>query len=187
MARRLELTIAVCLASACGGGELESNPTLQPPETDGYDPSNGIGSNGYYSSTNGPANDSGGGSVDESGAPACTDTEKRCPHGFSLADQAYATVEVFGDWADDSWDVGVMMIKAGSDWSVVVPLPYNQDVLYKFRVDADTWITDPANPDVVIDEIGNENSRLAAAACEDWTCGTGVFGTLDRRKVRRQR
>lgn len=182
MARRLDLSLVLgMLAAACGNDELSSNTTLQPPDTDGYDPSNGIGSNGYYSTTNGPADDSGGGSVDDTGAPVCADADKRCPHGFTLADDGYATVEVFGDWADDGWDVGVPLTKDGASWSATVGLPYGQEVLYKFRIDGETWITDPANADVVTDMMGNENSHLQASTCEDWTCEPEVLGTFDWR------
>ena len=37
-----------------------------------------------------------------------------------------------------------------------MPVPFEMQVLYKFRVDDTTWITDPTNPTTVPDGQGGE-------------------------------
>lgn len=177
------LSIGVVTILGCGADELQSATSLEPPDTDTFDPTDGIGpGGGSYSTTVGSASGADTGSDDTTGGPTeCEDANKRCAHDFELADDGYASVVLFGDFAADGWEAGVPMAKEGDTWRAAVPVPFEKQVLYKFRVDDTTWITDPANPTTVPDGQGGENSVLDAVTCEDFTCEPDVVGTFDWR------
>ncbi|MFO0632257.1 MAG: alpha-amylase family glycosyl hydrolase [Nannocystaceae bacterium] len=178
----MRIALALLLAAACGKDELHSASSLEPPDTDGFDPSDGFASVGSYSSSVGSATSADSG--DESGTTGPTECEpqnKRCAHEFALADMGYASVEVFGDFASDGWDVGVPLSKDGDSWRASVPVPFEQQVLYKFRTDGTTWMPDPANPEMMPDGQGGQNSVLQPITCEDYTCEPDVVGTFDWR------
>ncbi len=177
------LSIGVVTILGCGADELQSATSLEPPDTDTFDPTNGVGpGGGSYSTTVGSASGADTGNDDTTGGPTeCEDANKRCAHDFELADDGYASVVLFGDFAADGWDAGVPMAKDGDTWRAAVPVPFEMQVLYKFRVDDTTWITDPANPTTVPDGQGGENSVLDAVTCEDFTCEPDVVGTFDWR------
>ena len=62
-----------------------------PPDTDGYDPSDGNadGNSGYYSTSGTDSSDESG-SGDTGGPADCEDPNKKCAHVFTLADDGYS-------------------------------------------------------------------------------------------------
>jgi len=173
---------ATLMASGCGADELQSATSLDPPETDGFDPTDGMGpGGGGYSSSVGSATSADTGDTDDTGPTECDDDNKRCAHEFSLADDGYGTVALFGDFAADGWETGVPMTNDGGTWRASVPVPFDREVLYKFRIDDTTWVTDPANDTTMPDGQGGENSVLAPLTCEEFTCEPTVLGTFDWR------
>jgi len=100
----------------------------------------------------------------------CDDSLKRCDYEFTLPDSGQTTVEVRGDFGTDTWNQGVAMTKSGGQWSATVPIPYNQQVQYKFVLDGNNWITDPTNPNQIDDGFGGKNSLLAGETCDKWMC-----------------
>lgn len=104
--------------------------------------------------------------------PMCSDDLKRCDYEFSLPDSAQMSVEVRGDFGDNTWNMGVALTKAGGKWSAVVPIPYNKQVQYKYVIDGVNWINDPTNPNQIDDGFGGKNSLLMATTCDPWTCVT---------------
>jgi glycosidase len=94
-----------------------------------------------------------------------------------------------GDFATDGWTVGVPMTPADDGDGLVATLPADdqQVILYKFVVDGDTWIADPANPRRSPDGYGGENSVLRVdcddcprPAAFDWRDAIMYFVMLDR-------
>lgn len=189
MSARLSLGLVVAIVAsalgpaACGADELQSATTLEPPDTDGFDPTDGMGpGGGSYSTSVGSATSAEGGTDDTTGGPSeCEDDNKRCAHEFTLADDGYAGVALFGDFASDGWEVGVPMANDGGTWRAEVPVPFEREVQYKFRVDDATWVTDPDNPNTVPDGQGGENSVLDPVTCDEFTCEPDVVGTFDWR------
>jgi glycosidase len=175
--------LVVGMLASCGADELQSAGSLDPPDTDGYDPTDGMGSGNTYGSYSGSADDSGSATDDgtDDGPTECDDANKRCPHEFTLVDDSYDSVELFGEFASDGWTAGVPMQLDGATWRATVPVPFDAEVQYKFRLDGATWATDPENPDVVPDGQGGENSVLSPVTCEDFTCEPDVLGTFDWR------
>lgn len=171
---------AACIVTAagCGTDDLESLTGLEPPTESPFDPSAGPGGAGSTTGgTSGPAGDTG----DTGGPAACEDSNKRCPHRFTLTDDGYGAVEVIGSFGDeDSWAVGVPMSLDGGTWSVMLGLPWDEAVQYKFVVDG-TPTVDPDNADTTPDGAGGENSVLSATTCEQWDCVPEVFGDFDWR------
>lgn len=182
-ARTSGLVIAMLLAAGCGANELHSATSLEPPDTDGFDPTDGNPSGGSYSSSVGSVTTADTGDTDDpTGGPTeCEDANKRCAHEFALVDDGYADVAVFGDFASDGWEVGVPMAKDGDTWRAEVPVPWDQAVLYKFRVDDTTWLPDPANPTQEPDGQGGQNSVIEPQTCEEFTCEPDVVGLFDWR------
>lgn len=162
----------------CGTDGLKSDPDLEPPDTDRYDPSDGQGEGGGYYSTSGQSSaaDSGSGGSD-SGTEACEDENRKCAHSFELADDGYQRVDVMGSFAADGWENGVPMALDGSTWRANIPLPWAEDTEYRFRIDGSSeWVLDPANDDAL-----NDNSRVGAAMCGDFTCEPTAIGDFDWR------
>jgi glycosidase len=174
--------MAAMLACGCGADELQSATSLDPPETDGFDPTDGMGPGGSYSSSVGSMTTADDGTDETTGGPSeCEDENKFCPQEITLADAGYATVSVFGDFAADGWENGIALAKDGDTWRATLSIPWDREVLYKFRIDDATWLPDPANPNTVPDGNGGENSVLAPMTCEDFTCEPVVLGTFDWR------
>jgi glycosidase len=175
--------LTVMFAAACGAEELQSATTLDPPDTDGFDPTDGMGPDGgSYSTSVGSATSVDTGDVDTTGGPnECDEANKRCAHEFTLVDDGYGTVALFGDFAGDGWENGVPMANDGGTWRAEVPVPFDAEVLYKFRVDDATWVTDPENPNTAPDGQGGENSVLSPVTCEEFTCEPDVVGLFDWR------
>ena len=163
--------VGACFISApfaCGSGDELQNHSYMPPNTGGFNPGMAVG-NGTGTGTG--AGTAGTGGTGGMGPPMCDDSLKRCAHLFSYTGLGTETsVAVRGSFAADGWTTGVMMTKTGNVWSATVPIPYNQDVQYKFYVNGTTWVLDPANPNMVSDGFGGMNSDLAAATCTDFTC-----------------
>ena len=178
------------LLAACTDPPLmsESSATEGPPtSTMPYDPS--VGSNsGTGTGTDGTSDPSASATASETDAttgepmpPVCDDAQKRCPHEFTYADMGEASVDLMGDYAADGWTNGRAMTKEGGTWKVTVDVPWATPVQYKFRLDGETWITDPANPDQIDDGFGGYNSLLGGQTCEWWSCDAGNIGTFDWR------
>ncbi len=113
----------------------------------------------------------------DSGPPACAEPDRLCDHEFTYqGDGSESSVVLKGSF--DGWGAGKPMAKGADDlWSVVVPLPWDTRVLYKFLLDGTSWIADPANPKN--DGAPNYNSVLDPATCAEWTCKgpTGCVAT----------
>jgi glycosidase len=145
-----------------------------------YDPPNGLG--GGYNPGEGPppggttgtgygtSSGDGGSGNGPPMNPVCDDSLKRCAEEFSLADTGQTSVELRGDFAPDGWTVGAPMTKSGTNWTVTIPAPYNQPIQYKFVIDGNNWINDPANPNQIDDGFGGKNSLFSAMTCDPWTC-----------------
>ncbi|HRI10693.1 MAG TPA: alpha-amylase family glycosyl hydrolase, partial [Nannocystaceae bacterium] len=88
---------------------------------------------------------------------------------------------VMGDFAANGWTVGAPMTSDGTNWTVTIPLPWNKPVQYKLRINGDTWIPDPNNPNQVDDGFGGKNSVREGMTCEWWSCDAGNIGTFDWR------
>ena len=169
--------VAALVLAGCGNDGLQSATSLMPPDTDGYDPSDGNADNGGYYSTSGSAE-----SGSESGEPTdCDDENKKCAHEFRLADAGYGSVDVVGDFAPDGWDAGVPMALADGAWTAALPLPWGADTQYKFRIDGGAPTPDPENPTTVPDGMGGQSSVVAAAMCDDFTCEPNLIGEFDWR------
>lgn len=183
MARFADALVLSLVLAGCGADELHSASSLDPPDTDDYDPTDGMASGNSYSGSAGSADETGDDddAGTDDGPTECDDANKRCPHAFALADDGYESVSVFGDFAADGWTAGVAMQLDGGTWTGTVPVPYDAEVQYKFQIDGATWMVDPENPDTVPDGQGGENSVLAPVTCEDWTCEPDVLGTFDWR------
>lgn len=169
----LTLTALVALpilgAVSCTGEDLNQ---FDPPDgLGGYDPGDGPPPNGgtMYGSSGGPGGAGGAGGGPPM-PPMCDDSLKRCDYEFSLPDSGQTTIEVRGSFSPTGWMMGVPLVKSGGKWSVVVPIPYNQQVQYKFVIDGNNWITDPTNPNTIDDGFGGLNSLLSATTCDPWTC-----------------
>lgn len=181
------LTLCGLLLAACGNDGLESDPELQPPEdTDVYDPSDGQGEGGGYYGTGGPAPDpetgadgtgTGDTGADETGTDEtgtggtgsgldCEEVDRLCQHEFALPDDGYDQVDVMGSFAPDGWETGVPMSLDGDTWRASIRLSWGDPTEYRFRIDgSEDWVLDPAN-----DQMQGDNSVVAAAMCEDFSC-----------------
>jgi hypothetical protein len=102
--------------------------------------------------------------------PVCDPAQRVCPVDFTLPGDAGTSVELRGDFTDGGWDLGVPMALDGGVFNASVTAPWGADVQYKFLVDSNRWILDPANPESVPDGKGNTNSILRGVSCAKWTC-----------------
>ncbi|MBI2395312.1 MAG: hypothetical protein HYV09_37430 [Deltaproteobacteria bacterium] len=180
--RFLAPLLPLLLLTACGDpGDQPDDPYGKPPTVPPYDAGDWDGG-GYYGD--------GGGTPTEDTAvdtrPTCDDALKRCAAEFTYESATATSVELRGDYRDDSWTKGDPLTKTGSTWKVTVPVPWAKPVQYKFVVDGSTWITDPANPSTAPDGVGGFNSLRTATTCPtDFTCAEpdvpppGVFDWRD--------
>ena len=191
------LLLALC-AAACGQvvlrPPLEENPVFPALDDGGYVPTKGssgggagAGSGGAGAGTAGGSGWSGGGggTVDAGPTlPQCDDSLKRCAADFSYPASNETSVELRGDFTPDGWTTGVPLAKMGTTWKASVPLPWGQDVQYKFVIDGTTWVLDPGNT-ATATSGGVTNSLRAASTCPmTYTCAApdvppGVFDWRD--------
>ena len=191
MLRLRSLLLVPSLLVACADAPLMSeSQSTAPPDTTPYDPSQGgaaataYATGGVESDTDGPPTTSDtatDGTTGEPPPPMCDDASKRCDHVFSYPDSGETSVDVMGSFSAEGWTVGVPMTSDGTNWTATVPLPWDTQVLYKFRVDGDMWIPDPGNPNSVDDGFGSMNSVIEPTTCEEFSCDAGVVGTFDWR------
>jgi glycosidase len=185
--------IASLFLAACGKDYPLPNPPwgpFIPPQTGGggYG-SGGVSGSGGGTQDGGPAVDGGsgdggpaidGGSLDggtvDAGPPPCPESNRRCSHEFTYAsnNNEEASVEVRGSFRPDGWQRGVPMTLEAGTWKATAPIPWNTQVLYKFRIvlraGGERWVPDPTNPNQVSDGYGGFNSVLAPFTCTSWTC-----------------
>jgi glycosidase len=165
--------LSLAVPFACGSGDELMNHSYGQPSLGGSGPGVSVGTGPSGGTGAGSGASFGAGGTGGSGPPMCDDSLKRCPHTFSYTGMGNeTTVEVRGSFAPNGWTSGVMMTKTANTWSASVPIPYNQDVQYKFLVNGTNWITDPNNPNRVSDGLGGENSDLPPATCASWTCAS---------------
>ncbi len=186
LARPLALALPLWGLAACSDPPLmsESSATMGPPtSTTPYDPSVGSGGSSGTDGSGGGETDTAttGGTTGEPMPPMCDDAFKRCDGEFTYPDNGEASVDVMGDFAANGWTVGAPMTSDGTNWTVTIPLPWNKPVQYKLRINGDTWIPDPNNPNQVDDGFGGKNSVREGMTCEWWSCDAGNIGTFDWR------
>jgi glycosidase len=200
------------LALACGSDQLSMPNFGSPPEAAPYDA--GVGPNG--DSGNAYGYGYGGGSSDATTKPGdatvhhpmdayvgpqCPVAQQTCPEVFTYPYNGETSVSVMGNYSPTGWTVGTPMVHSGtgpfgSEWYASVPVPYNQPVQYKFKVNgSSTWVTDPNNPVTV--DAGNDNSNsldppltcsmpscaetgALAAGVFDWRDAVIYFTFIDR-------
>jgi 1,4-alpha-glucan branching enzyme len=101
----------------------------------------------------------------------CDASVRLCEVPFSLKATTERSVEVRGDFRDGGWVAGEPMVRSDAGvWEARLELTWGVAVQYKFYVDGARWLTDPANPRVVGDGKGNNNSLLDPVTCAAWTC-----------------
>ncbi len=189
----LSLLVSIALVSATGcvddplGNATATDSAGPPSGGPDWDPSAGSGagststdgggtSGGPTSDTDDPTATTG-----DPGPPMCDDSLKRCEHEFTYADNGESSVEVRGDFKPDGWDNGVALTLNNGTWSAAVEIPWDTQVQYKFVLNGDEWILDPANPDSVDDGFGGMNSVVQPTTCDPWTCASGNIGDFDWR------
>lgn len=182
---------------ACGSDTITQTNFGSPPDATPYNPGNGGGGGGYgYGSGGRPTTDGGGDAghkppQDSSVGPACPVSMQLCPEVFTYPYNGETSVSVMGNYSPTGWTVGTPMVHSGtgpfgSEWYASIPVPYNQPVEYKFRVNgSSTWVTDPNNPVTADAGNGNSNSVDAPIKCASPTCAptgalaAGVFDWRD--------
>lgn len=102
------------------------------------------------------------------------------PTTFRLEDSAATSVQVAGEFND--WKAAAMERGADGAWTISLDLPDGTHG-YKFLVNGETWILDPANP-ARKTVAGNENSAVtvgagAAAAPAPSASGETTFSYTD--------
>jgi hypothetical protein len=154
--------VAALMFIACGSSSVQTRDYGEPPDASQFNPGNGSGGDGYGS----------GGSGSNAGTNSfvCPPALRACAETFTLADAGYSSVELRGDCRVGAWTSGDAMTKAGTVWSVTVPVPLGQPVQYKFFVDGTTWLLDPANSATTTDDAGSSNSLDAPITCASYTC-----------------
>ncbi|MBK9261565.1 MAG: hypothetical protein IPM54_17385 [Polyangiaceae bacterium] len=173
LTKKTFLTLSALVALPIVGAAscvVEDLNQFNPPDgLGGYDPGEGPPPSGGTTGT-GFGSGQGGAGGGPPMPPMCDDSLKRCDHEFSLPDSGQTSVEVRGDFSPTGWTVGVPLAKSGGNWVAVVPIPYNQQVQYKFVIDGNNWIKDPTNPNTIDDGFGGENSLVLGTTCDPWTC-----------------
>ena len=111
----------------------------------------------------------GGGMDPDAGVTDCSEPYRSCGVEFRFRAIDEAAVEVRGNFSPTGWMEGVKMTRDGDTWKATVPVPWGSAVEYKFLVNNNIWVTDPANP-----KTANGNSLLDAVTCNTWTCEAGA-------------
>lgn len=114
---------------------------------------------------------------------------------FSYRDATATSVWLSGSWladADGVWPAtpaegALELVREGDTWSVTTLVEPIGRHLYKFIIDGDRWVPDPANPDREPDSFGGFNSVLdvCGASCGDptefdWRDTVMYFAMVDR-------
>lgn len=183
-AASLALGLAPILGACTDPPLMSESATEGPPtSTSPYDPSQGSGgSTGTGGTDSGPSSGSTGSeTTGEPMPPMCDDALKRCDYEFTYPDGGESSVDVMGDYAADGWTAGRAMTKNGATWSVTIAVPWDAPVQYKLRLNGDTWIPDPNNPNQVDDGFGGYNSVVDGVTCDWWSCDSGNIGLFDWR------
>ena len=178
----LPLVLLLPLAlGGCAVDHFEADDYGDPPAGETYDPGDSDWGSGSTSTTSGMAPETGDGDGDP-GPPECDDANKRCEQLFTLPDMGYASVDLVGDFSASGWTTGVAMSNEGGTWTTLTTVPWDTQVLYKFRVNGgESYIPDPNNPNTVDDGFGGFNSVFDPTTCEDWTCESDLIGDFDWR------
>lgn len=100
----------------------------------------------------------------------CDTALRVCPVAFTLKAAMEQSVELRGSFRDGGWQAGVPMERAADAWNATVPVPWGASVQYKFFVDGQRWVLDPANSQSIPDGRGNTNSIVRDVTCARWTC-----------------
>jgi glycosidase len=112
--------------------------------------------------------------------PACA----TCTVSFSFPAAGASTCELRGNFAPDGWTHGVAMTRVGDHFAASLELPHGRTVQYKFVVDGDEWVADPA-AEQVADGVGGHNAaRVVDCGCAelrfDWRDAIMYFVLVDR-------
>ena len=167
------------LMIGCGFGTTGSTAPDFGFEPDPPPPTGGGGDGGLGDGFLGGRLDGGFGSSDAGlQQSSCPETERRCAWEFTYAGGGTeSTVEVLGDYRPNGFTVGDPLIYTGQSWRTAVTIPWNTQVLYKFRVvDAggiEQRIPDPTNPNKADDGAGGFNSVITGITCAQWICPGG--------------
>ena len=170
--------VAACALAACGSDTVNNVDYGQPPDPNVFNPGLGAGTGGYGS---------GGGSTGTASVPppVCPDAFKACPHQFTYPANGETSVELRGDFGGPStWLTGIPMKLVGSAWTATTDVPYNQPVQYKFYVNGNTWVSDPAQP-TTTDAQNDTNNLYSGTTCDPSDCvepgalPAGVFDWRD--------
>lgn len=104
----------------------------------------------------------------------CDTAQRLCSVPFTLRATTEKSVELRGDFRDGGWaDAGEPMVRGADAWSASVTVPWGTDIQYKFFIDGNRWVLDPANSQSVPDGKGNTNSIVRNISCAKWTCSGG--------------
>jgi hypothetical protein len=94
-----------------------------------------------------------GGQVRDGSPAPSSPTSATTPVRFTYPKGQESCVDVMGSF--DNWTTGIPMSLANGRWEATVSLRVGERVLYRFRVDKKTWVSDPANARRTPDEHGN--------------------------------
>ncbi len=81
-----------------------------------------------------------------------------------IAPTAAMSVELMGSPAPLNWTAGssIPMTQEATAWVATVCLPFNKDILYKFRLDENNWVYDPKGlGGIVSDGYNGYNNHIA--------------------------
>jgi hypothetical protein len=110
------------------------------------------------------------GAPDAGGPTSCQEPYRRCEVEFRFRALDEQSVQLRGDFAPDGWTVGVPMKREGTEWVARVTAAAGSDVQYKFLINNQLWVTDPAN--AVLSASGN--SVRSDITCTTFSCPAGA-------------
>lgn len=87
-----------------------------------------------------------------------------CKVTFSLPEEALegaTTVKVLGDFNGWSWENGATLKRAGSEYKASVELETGRHYEFRYYVDQNYWITDPAADGYTPTQFGTHNAVVA--------------------------
>jgi hypothetical protein len=191
MLRLRSLLLVPSLLVACADAPLMSeSQSTAPPDTTPYDPSQGGAAATAYAT--------GGVESDTDGPPTTSDTatdgrrasrRRRCAttrrSGATTCSATRTAVRrrwtVMGSFSAEGWTVGVPMTSDGTNWTATVPVPWDTQVLYKFRVNGDACGWTRATRTASMTASAVMNSVIEPTTCEEFSCDAGLIGTFDWR------
>jgi hypothetical protein len=94
-----------------------------------------------------------GGQVRDGSPAPSSPTSAMTPVRFTYPKAQESCVDVMGSF--DNWTAGIPMSLVNGRWEATVSLRAGERVLYRFRVDKKTWVSDPTNARRAPDEHGN--------------------------------